>query len=157
MNQAAEYKPELEKRYRVAALIAAAQAFSVLVMIALAWFLAARSDNSITGSALNALWMMILLLGVGTFVLRRVLFSWERLKNVALLKGISGLLAALQTNTIILNSLAETIAVVGFLIAVLSGNKWEMFRAGAIALIVFLLTFPRKSVWEKIVAGVAKN
>jgi Flp pilus assembly protein TadB len=103
--------------------------------------------------SLMTLWIAVVFIAVGTFVLRRMLNQWERLKNIKLSKGISGLLTTLQTNAIVLGAVAETIAVIGFLIAVLGGIKSDMFRAGAVALIVFLINFPRKSVWKKIVAN----
>lgn len=157
MNQILEQnQKELNSRYRTTAIIVGIQIFSTVLLIVVAWFLAARTDNSITQEAVSALWMMVLFVAVGTFILRRFLFSWERLKNTALLKGISKLILTLQTNTIILCAFAEIIAIIGFLVATLSGNKFEMFRAGAVALIVFLLNFPRKSVWEKVVTNLEK-
>jgi hypothetical protein len=89
-------------------------------------------------------------------LLRRVLFNWEKLRNINLTKGVKGLIATLQTYTILLGTLTEIIAIVGFLISVMTGNKFEMFRAGAIALVVFLMIFPRKKVWETIVSGLNK-
>lgn len=148
----AENQKELNSRYKTTAIIVGVQILSTILLIVVAWFLSAR-DNSITQEAASALWMMVLFIAVGTFVLRRFLFSWERLKSTALLKGIQKLISSLQTNTIILCAFAEIIAIIGFLVATLNGNKFEMFRAGAVALIVFLINFPRKSVWEKIVAN----
>lgn len=143
----------MEKRYRVTSTIVLIQIFSTIILIAAAWFIAQETDNSITEQAIWSLWIMVLFIALGTFALRRFLFSWERLKNIALLKGVKNLISTLQTNTIILSALAEIIVIIGFLVATLSGNKFEMFRAGAVALIVFLLNFPRKSIWEKIVAN----
>ena len=122
-----------------------------------AWFVAQTSDNSITNQSLTTLWVAVLFIAVGAFVIRRLIFSWERLKNTALLKGVKGLIQTLQINSIILGVIAEIVAIMGFLIATLSGNKWEMFRAGAISLVVFMANFPRKSVWEKIVANLENN
>jgi hypothetical protein len=146
----------LEKRYRAAAVVVIAQIFTTLVLLGVAWFLITFSSNDVSDAALTALWMFVLLVAIGTFVLRRMLFSWERLKNLALLKGVPALLSSLQTNTILLSSLGEIVAILGFLIAVLSGNKIEMLRAGAVALIIFLMNFPRKSAWKKILAAAEK-
>lgn len=157
MNQlSVPNQTELNSRYRTTAIIVGVQIFSTLVLIAIAWFLAAQTDNAVTEKGLSAMWMFILFIALGTFVLRRFLFNWERLKNTALLKGTSKLISSLQTNTIILTAFAEVIAVIGFLVATLSGDKFEMLRAGAVALIVFLINFPRKAVWEKIVANLEK-
>jgi len=152
----AENRTELEKRYRTAAFVVIAQILTTLVLIVVAFFVAQTSENSATSQSIFALWIIVLFIAVGAFVLRRILFNWERLKNTALIKGFPGLLQTLQTNSILLGSLAEIIAIIGFLVATLGGNKWDMFRVGTIALIVFLANFPRKSNWEKIVANLEK-
>lgn len=143
----------LEKRYRTSLIAVSVQILVMLVLTVIAWFVITYSSNDISEQANMALWATILLVAAGSFVLRRMLFSWEKLKSVALLKGIPGLLDNLQANTILLGALGEVVAIMGFLVAVLSGNKFEMLRAGAISLIVFLINFPRKSVWQKILAG----
>lgn len=156
MEISPENRSELEKRYRSTVIVVVFQIFTVIVLIAAAWFAAGSSENSISGQSQMTLWVAVLFIAVGAFVLRRLFFSWERLKNAALLKGITGLLKNLQTNSIILAAIGEAVGIAGFLIAVLSGNKWDMFRAGAIAFVVFFANFPRKSTWEKIVANLEK-
>jgi hypothetical protein len=157
MEQRVENNAELlEKRYRTAVIVVISQIVITLVLIAGSWFVISFSGNDINDSALSALWLLVLCIAISAFVLRRMLFSWERLKNVALLKGVKGLLTGLQTNTILLSSLGEVIAIIGFLIAVLSGNKNEMLRAGAVALIIFLINFPRKTTWKKVLAAAEK-
>lgn len=151
-----ENRSELERRYRTTVFVIAFQIFTVIILIVAAWFIAQASDNSITDQSLTTLWAAVLFIAIGAFIIRRLIFGWERLKNTALLKGVKGLIQTLQINSIILGTIGEIVAVMGFLIAALSGNKWEMFRAGAIALVVFLANFPRKSVWEKIVANLEK-
>jgi hypothetical protein len=143
----------LEKRYRTSVIAVSVQILIMLVLTVVAWFVITYSNNDISEQANMALWATILLVAAGSFVLRRMLFSWERLKSVALLKGIPALLDNLQANTILLGALGEVVAIMGFLVATLSGNKFEMLRAGAISLVVFLMNFPRKSVWQKILAG----
>lgn len=153
MEISPEIRLELEKRYRIASFVVIAQILVTIILIAAAWLIAQSSENDITSNSIFTLWITILFVALGSFLLRRTLFSWGRLNNIAILKGVPGLLQTLQTNAVLLGSLGEIIAVIGFLVAVLSGNKWEMFRAGAVAMIVFLANFPRKSVWEKIVAN----
>lgn len=151
-----ENRRELEKRYRTTVLVIVFQIFTVIALIVVAWFLAQSSESLITNQSLMTLWAAVLFIAIGAFAVRRLIFSWERLKNNAILKGVKGLIQTLQINSIFLGVIAEIVGVLGFLIAVLSGNKWEMFRAGAIALVVFLANFPRKSTWEKIVANLEK-
>ncbi|HVE55572.1 MAG TPA: hypothetical protein VNB22_02015, partial [Pyrinomonadaceae bacterium] len=73
-----------------------------------------------------------------------------------ILKGVSGLLRTLQRNSVILGIFALVVSFVGFLISSFSGNSSDMFRAGVIALVVFLINFPRKKVWKTIVSNLEK-
>ncbi len=148
----AAHNAEFEKRYRTTAFVVIGQILTTLGLIAAAFFAAGAIDSSATSQSIFALWIIILLTAVAVFILRRFLFGWKKLNNTAAKKGIAGLLQTLQTNTILLGSIAEIIAVIGFLIAVF-GDKWDMFRAGVIALVVFLAIFPRRSQWKKIVAN----
>lgn len=152
-NISTEIRNELERRYRIASFVVIAQICVAAILIGLAFLLAQTSENSVTSQSLFSLWLVVLFIAAGSFVLRRVLFSWARLQNVAVLRGISAVLQTLQVNAIFLGSLAELVALIGFLLAVLSGDKWDMFRAGAVSFIVFLANFPRKSAWEKIVGN----
>jgi hypothetical protein len=152
----AETRTELEKRYRTAVFVVIAQILTALLLTVAAFFIAQTFDNSVTSESISALWFTVLFIAVGAFLLRRFLFNWERLKNTAVIKGVSGVLQTLQTNSILLGSLGEIIVIIGFLVAALGGNKWDMFRAAAVALIVFLANFPRRSTWEKIVANLEK-
>lgn len=151
LNQA-----ELDGRYRVTALIVGVQIISVLILCVLAWIFAGRAGDFISSQTVWALWISVLFIAVGTFILRRNFFSWERLKNTALVKGVPGLFSTLQINTLILCGLGEIIAIIGFIVAVVSGGSFEMFRAGAVALIVLLFNFPRKRIWEKIGTALEK-
>lgn len=152
----ASIKTELEKRYRTAALVVGVQILITLSLIGAAFYVSQSSDGSATAQAVSALWVIILIIALGTVVLRRFLFSRERLNGAFREKGISGALETLQTNTILLGSIAEIITVFGFLIAVF-GDKWDIFRVGVIALIIFLVNFPRLSQWRKIVADLENS
>ena len=147
---------ELEKRYRTTALIIAAQIAFTIILIAAFWLLAPTAQYSISQQTLTTLWVAIIFLAIGAFVLRRTFFRWDRFKDITVLKGISGLLRTLQANAIILGVFAALLAIVGCIITFLTGETFEMLRAGIVALIVFLINFPRRSVWEKIVAGMEK-
>jgi hypothetical protein len=147
---------QLQKRYRTAAFVVLAQIIFTLLLIPVAWFMAVNVENAISPKSVNTLWVAILFIALGTFVLRRMLFRWDRLRDVVLLKGIDGVLATLQTNAIILGAMAEIIAILGFLIAAMGGMKFDMFRAAVVALVVFLINFPRRGIWEKVVSSLEK-
>ena len=154
MNEiSSENLAEFEKRYRATVFSVIVQIFLTIVLIAAALFIVSKIEISDPAPNLSTLWVAVAFIAIGSFVLRRLFFNWERLKNITLLKGFSGLLKSLQTNTIILGVIAELVAIIGFLIAIFSGNSFDMLRAGAVALVIFLINFPRKSVWKKIAAN----
>lgn len=148
----AETKVELEKRYRTAAFLIFAQIASLLLLVVLA-FVLAKSENGrqISDNTRWTLWVAALFAALGSFIIRRMLYRWDRLRDISLLKGISGLIKTLSVNSILLASMAEIVAVIGFVISILTGDAFEMVRAAIIALVVFIINFPRKSIWEKIV------
>ena len=147
---------ELNRRYRTTVFIVLGQLFVVLFLIIAAWLLAPKINVNLSEQDFTTLWVGVLFIAVGSFILRRLFFSWERLKNVGLLKGVAGVLGTLQRNSIILSFLGVAIAVVGFSIAAISGNSADMLRAGAVALVVFLINFPRKKIWKTVVSNLGK-
>lgn len=155
-----EISPEnlraLESRYRATWLIIASQIVFTIILTNAVWLFAPAVENSISQQTLTTLWLVIIFLATGAFVLRRVFFRWDRLRDTTVLKGVSGLLDTLQTNAIILAVFATLLPIVGGVITVLSGSTFEVIRAEIVALIVFWINFPRKPVWRKIVAAMEK-
>jgi len=147
---------ELNKRYRTTVFIVLGQIFVVLFLIVAGAFFVPKIQNDLSEQDFLTLWVGVLFIAVGSFVIRRLFFSWERLKNVGILKGVSGVLSALQRNSIILGFFAVAVAGLGFLITLYSGNGADMFRAGVIALVVFLINFPRKKIWKTVVSNLGK-
>ena len=147
---------ELNKRYRTTVFIVLGQIFVVLFLIAAAWFTVTKIQINLSEQDFTTLWVAVLFIAVGSFILRRMFFNWERLKNIAILKGISGVLGTLQRNSIILSVFGVLVALLGFVISTFSGSSSDMFRAGAIALVVFLINFPRKKVWQTIISNLGK-
>ncbi len=147
---------KLEKRYRLTIFIVAAQILVVLILVFVSWFGVSKVETNLSSQDFSTLWVAILFIAIGSFVVRRLFFSWERLKNITLLKGVSGLLGTLQINSLILGAIAEIVAIFGFLIAMFSGNSSDMLRAGAVSLVIFVINFPRKSVWKNIVSNLEK-
>lgn len=147
---------ELKSRYRTTIIICAVQILTVITLTVTSWFNLFNFEPITSPSTITTLWIVVIFIAVGSFILRRVFFKWEKLTDTFLLKGKKGLMSRLQSNTVILSALAETIAILGFIITSLSGDKFQMLRAAAISLIVFLISFPRLSVWEKIVGTLEK-
>lgn len=148
----AETNVELEKRYRTAAFLIFVQIASLSVFVVLAFILEKpESGGQISDSTRWTLWVGALFAALGSFIIRRMLYRWDRLRDISLLKGISGLIKTLSVNSILLATMAELVAVIGFVISILTADGFEMLRAAVIALVVFIINFPRKSIWEKIV------
>lgn len=118
-----ENSGELEKRYRTTVLIILAQILLVPVLTLISWLGFARIEINTANLDFTTLWIGVLFIAIGTFILRRLFFGWERLKNIALLKGTSGVLSSMQRNSIILSLMGELIAVIGFLISIFSGKQ----------------------------------
>jgi hypothetical protein len=157
MNEiSGENLAELNRRYRTTVFIVLAQIFVVLFLIAASWLLVKKVETNLSDQDFTTLWVAVMFIAVGSFLLRRMFFNWERLKNIALLKGVQGVIGTLQRNSIILSVFAVLVALLGFVISTFSGNSSDMFRAGAIALVVFLINFPRKRVWKAIVSNLQK-
>lgn len=118
--------------------------------------MAANVDNAAAPQSLSALWIAILFIAIITFVLRRMFFRWDRLKDIYLIKGMDGLLASLQMSVVVIGAMAQVISVMGFLATALGGVTFDIFRASVVALVVYVVNFPRKPVWEKIAGSLEK-
>lgn len=152
MNETHQDDGTVGRKYGTTAIVFLSQIVFSLVLTGAAVFLVTWSGSAITVSAnQTALWVLIIFIAVGALLARRFFYSWERLKNIKLLRGQDGLLQALQINAIMLGAISELVAVLGFVITIMSGSVFDMVRAEAVALITFLINFPRKSVWNRIV------
>lgn len=148
---------DLSQKYKTTLVVILAQIFTVVGLLVIAWFLAPKLDLPISAQATMALWILIFILIAGVFLLRRFLFNWNNFKQIKASKGLPEIGKTLQTYTILLGVLCVTVAFIGFLIASMSGNKFEMFRAGAVSLVGFFMVFPRKEIWVKIIQGIEKT
>ncbi|MCS6873917.1 MAG: hypothetical protein N2Z23_10800 [Pyrinomonadaceae bacterium] len=144
-----------EEIYNRTVVVTLALLFSIIMFVSISWIVD-FSHSEIPFELEIALWALIVLLAVGVLLLRRFFFSWDRLKAIATSEGADYLLAELQKKTILLAIIAEAITLVGFIIVVLTGNKSSILRAAAVSLILFVMIFPRKSLWGKVVSAAEK-
>jgi len=91
--------------------------------------------------------IVILILGLGAVVWRRTKFQPMRLQDIAGLGGVSGLIKALEKTTVQIALLGAAIAAIGFIVTLLTGNGRYSYWAGAIAVVVFIYSYPTKSSW----------
>jgi hypothetical protein len=146
---------ELSRRHRSAIIFVIAFLTLDLLLLAISYFAAAHMDGRGDPSIITALWIGILVCGLGAFVLRRTRFATMRLKDIAALRGTSGLLKTLQQTTIQVASLGAAIAVMGFAWAMLTGDWTNMLRSAGVSGIVLVYSYPFRSAWQRAVASLA--
>ena len=142
---------ELMRRHRTATVVVVSFLILDIALLAIAFFASARIFRPGDPSIVMALWIAILVCGLGAFVLRRTKFAAMRLKDIAALKGVSGLLKNLQDTTIQVASIGGAVALMGFMITILTGDWTNMLRAGGVAAIVLIYCYPFRSAWERVV------
>jgi len=142
---------ELERRYRTATLIIAGFLVLNLALLAIAYFATDRIFRPGAPSTIMGLWITVLIFGLGAFVIRRTRFAAMRLKDIAALRGGSGLLKTLQDTTIQIACIGGAIALMGFVITILTGDWTNMLRAGGVSVIVLIYCFPFRGAWQRVV------
>ena len=148
---------ELERRHRKASTLVLAFVVLDLVLVVIAYFAADRLYRAGAPSTIMGLWIAVLVFGLGAFVLRRTRFAAMRLKDIAALKGISGLLKTLQDTTIQIAFIGGAIALMGFIITILTGEWKDMLRAGGVSAIVLIYSYPFRSSWQRTVQMLAPD
>jgi hypothetical protein len=146
---------ELSRRHRTAAMVVGAMLGLTVALIAIAFFYSEALHRPGDRSLAMALWISILVFGLGSFVLRRTRFQAARLQDIAALRGVSGMMATLQSTTIQIAFIGGAIALMGFLAMIIDptpiGNKYHMLRAGGVAAIVLIAAFPQRAAWQRLV------
>jgi len=121
-----------------------------VLLLVLAYFTAEKLYRPGDPSIVMGLWIAILIFGLGAFVLRRTRFSAMRLKDIAALKGMSGLLKSLQDTTIQIAFIGGAIALMGFILSLLMADWTSMLRAAGVSAIVLIYGYPFRSAWERV-------
>jgi hypothetical protein len=144
---------ELARRHRTAAMVVGALLGLTIALIVIAFVAHESLHRPGDPSLAMALWITILIFGLGSFVLRRARFQAMRLQDIAALRGVSGLLATLQGTTIQIAFIGGAIALMGFIVMIISptDNEYHMLRAGGVAVIVLIYSYPQRSAWQRIV------
>jgi hypothetical protein len=148
---------ELVRRHRTSTLVVAGFLILDIVLLAIAFLSSDRIFRPGDAGIVMGLWIAILVFGLGAFVVRRTKFAAMRLKDVAAVKGVSGLLKTLQDTTIQVASIGGAIALMGFVITILKGDWTDMLRAGGVAAIVLVYCYPFRSAWERVVTQLARE
>lgn len=148
---------ELVRRHRTAALFVAGFLALDVVLLAIAFFASAFIFRPGDPGLIMGLWIAILVFGLGAFVVRRTKFAAMRLKDVGAVKGVSGLLKTLEDTTIQVASIGGAIALMGFVVTILTGDWTNMLRASGVAAIVLVYCYPFRSSWQRVVKQLANE
>jgi len=126
-----------------------------VVLVVIAYVAADRLFRPRDPSLSMALWIAILVFGLGAFVLRRTKFAAMRLKDITALKGMSGLLKTLQETTVQVACIGGAIGLMGFMLVILSGDWTFTLRAVGVSVIVLFYGYPFRSAWERVTRQLA--
>jgi len=152
---------ELTRRHRTATLVVAGFLVLDIALVAIAFFAIDRifrpGDPARDAGLVMGLWIAVLVFGLGAFVTRRTKFAAMRLKDVAAVKGLSGLLKTLQDTTMQVACIGGAVALMGFVITILTGDWTNMLRAGGVSAIVLIYCFPFRSAWERVVLQLGRD
>lgn len=146
---------ELSRRHRSATRVVLFFLALTLALLVIAYFAAARIFRPADPKIAMGLWIVILICGLGVFVLRRTRFAAMRLKDIAAVKGTSAMLKTLQGTTVQVASIAGAISLMGFMITIITADWTNMLRAAGVSIIVLLYCYPFKSAWNLAVKQLA--
>ena len=152
---AADIQNELDRRHRSATMVVLFFFALDVVLVAIAYLAGERIFRPMNPQIAFGLWLVILVCGLGVFVLRRTRFSAMRLKDLAAVKGVSALLRTLQGTTIQVASIGGAIGLLGFIITIITGDWSNMLRAAGVSVIVLVYCYPFKSAWQRTVRQLA--
>ncbi|HZI46204.1 MAG TPA: hypothetical protein VFD75_00320 [Pyrinomonadaceae bacterium] len=142
-----EAQAELTRRHKSAAttvvgLLVATILLSVVAFLADAYLI--DKPNPLLDIAVR---IVILILGLGSVVWRRTKFQPMRLQDIAGLGGPTALIKTLEKTTVQIALLGAAIALIGFITTLMTGNERYSYWAGAIAVVVFIYSYPTKTSW----------
>lgn len=146
---------ELSRRHRSATMAVLFFLALTIVLLVIAYFAAERIFRPADPKLAMGLWIVILVCALGVFVLRRTRFSAMRLKDIAAVKGTSAMLKTLHGTTVQVASIAGAIALMGFVITILTADWTNMLRAAGVSIIVLFYCYPFKSAWNSAVNQLA--
>jgi hypothetical protein len=144
---------ELERRHSAAARVVLAMLVFTLLLTGLALAGVFAGALRFDPTTANALRFVIIFLGVGAIVFRRTRFSAMRLQDIGALRGAAGLLRTLEATTVTVALIGGLVALLGFVISVMTGFGTDMLYFGVIAAAVLLYCYPRRAAWRKVVAA----
>ncbi len=148
---------ELERRHSAAARVVLAMGLFTLLLTGLALAGVFAGAIRFDPTTANTLRFVIIFLGVGAIVFRRTRFSAMRLQDIGALRGPEGVLRTLETTTVTVALIGGLVALLGFVISVMTGFGTDMLYLGVIAVAVLLYCYPRRAAWRAVVAAAERG
>jgi hypothetical protein len=149
---------ELDRRHRAAARFVSALLMLTLALVALALALTPRLSSPLYNpTSAPYILFVVLFLGLGSIAYRRTKFSAMRLRDIAGLRGASGLLETLQRTTVHVALAGGVVAVLAFIFALTTGDGRNVLYPAVIAVAVLLYCYPRRAAWRSVVNALADS
>jgi hypothetical protein len=148
---------ELSRRHAAAARFVGGVILLTLLLVVVALSGVLSNAVSFNPMLANILRISIIFLAGGAFAFRRTKFSAMRLRDVAALRGATGLLDTLQRTTVAVAVIGGVIALFGFVVSLMSENRIEAVLLGGVAVVVLLYCYPRRNAWQSVVAALAED
>jgi hypothetical protein len=156
-NQIGSIQAELTRRHKATARIVGMLLVGTAVLTLIALLAKSHLRQQPNPSLDITLRITILIFGLGSVALRRTKFSAMRLQDIGALQGASGLLDTLEKTTLKVAFLGATIALMGFITTLLTGNEYYSYVSSFLAIVVLLYCFPTRSSWERTLQRFAQN
>jgi hypothetical protein len=140
----------LDQRIRVASILVAAIAMSVVVFAVIGTILAKTSDGQMPAGLLVGIVSASFFALLTSVIVRRINYQPVRLRQVYEAAGEAGLATHMLRTTIVSAALAEAVAVFGLVLGMISGDTYYLYALCAIALLGVLSNFPRARRWREL-------
>ena len=143
---------QLRRVQQRALLLVLASAASTLLFMALGFIVVDPSKaNGVTLEFRNIMYGSAFVLALASVFARRAMFQMSLLQSIATKRGIPGVLNHLMRATIISAALGEMIAMLGLLLGILGGDRFDVVRFCVVAFAIVLFSLPKREAWARVV------
>lgn len=148
------HQKAIATRYRIACILVAAFAASVLIYMLIARLVTPGEPQPGSEKWAQPIYSAVIVIGLMIVILRRVLMSRAVMVSAAA-QGAPAVLTRLMAVTVITAAAAEIVAVIGLVFYFLTGDYQYSWRLGLVGLFLLAYSFPRRGEWERAVTASA--
>jgi hypothetical protein len=157
MMGAAQLRYTVDKAVQVASILVVAFSASVVVFGVVGTFLAIGDRGPVPAVIPLAIISSAFFALVASVAYRRLSFQPIRLQRVYEASGEAGLANHLVRTTVVSAGLAESVAIFGLILGLMTGDTYYLYALCAIALLGVLSNFPRAGRWRTLRTEVGTN